>query len=122
MDPSLIKILCKYFDIYLYKLSVIVRSTGIGYPIKNHRHFEKGLILYGNRQTNSIPFMDGSFLAFIAIILLKEFLKIILLENRHQLGLLILIAITIDSYYLGDHSLCYPAIIGTLVGEIWGCR
>ena len=61
--------------------------------------------------------MDGGFITFIAASL-KGISQVILIENAIT-GLLILIAITIDSYYLGIIALL-SAIIGTLVGKFGG--
>ena len=61
--------------------------------------------------------MDGSFFTFIAASL-KGISQVILIENAIT-GLLILIAITIESYYLGIIALL-SAIIGTLVGKFGG--
>ena len=57
----------------------------------------------------------ASFLTFIAASL-KGISQVILIENAIT-GLLILIAITIDSYYLGIIALL-SAIIGTLVENL----
>lgn len=62
-------------------------------------------------------FMDGGFFTFIAASL-KGISQIILIENAIT-GLLILIAITIESYYLGIIALL-SAIIGTLVAKFGG--
>ena len=62
-------------------------------------------------------FMDGGFFTFIAASL-KGISQIILIENAIT-GLLILIAITIESYYLGIIALL-SAIIGTLIGKFGG--
>ena len=61
--------------------------------------------------------MDGEFMTFITASL-KGISQVILIENVIT-GLLILIAITIDSYYLGIIALL-SAIIGTLVGKFGG--
>ena len=61
--------------------------------------------------------MDSGFFTFIAASL-KGISQVILLENVIS-GLLILIAITIDSYYLGIITLL-SAIIGTLVAKFGG--
>ena len=61
--------------------------------------------------------MDGGFLTFIAASL-KGISQVILIENAIT-GLLILIAITIESYYLGIIALL-SAIIGTLVAKFGG--
>ena len=58
-----------------------------------------------------------SFITFIAASL-KGISQVILIENAIT-GLLILIAITIESYYLGIIALL-SAIIGTLVGKFGG--
>jgi urea transporter len=62
-------------------------------------------------------FMDGKFMTFITTSL-KGISQVILIENAIT-GLLILIAITIESYYLGIIALL-SAIIGTLVGKFGG--
>lgn len=62
-------------------------------------------------------FMDGKFLTFITTSL-KGISQVILIENAIT-GFLILIAITIESYYLGIITLL-SAIIGTLVGKFGG--
>ena len=62
-------------------------------------------------------FMDGGFFTFIAASL-KGISQVILIENAIT-GLLILIAITIESYYLGIIALL-SAIIGTLVAKFGG--
>lgn len=62
-------------------------------------------------------FMDGKFLTFIAASL-KGISQVILIENAIT-GLLILIAITVESYYLGIIALL-SAIIGTLVAKFGG--
>ena len=62
-------------------------------------------------------FMDGKFFTFIAASL-KGISQVILIENAIT-GLLILIAITIESYYLGIIALL-SAIIGTLVAKFGG--
>jgi urea transporter len=62
-------------------------------------------------------FMDGKFMTFITASL-KGISQVILIENAIT-GLLILIAITIESYYLGIIALL-SAIIGTLVGKFGG--
>ena len=63
-------------------------------------------------------FMDGKFMTFITASL-KGISQVILIENAIT-GLLILIAITIESYYLGIIALlsCYHRYFS---GEIWGC-
>lgn len=62
-------------------------------------------------------FMDGKFMTFITTSL-KGISQVILIENAIT-GLLILIAITIESYYLGIIALL-SAIIGTLIGKFGG--
>ena len=62
-------------------------------------------------------FMEGKFFPFITASL-KGISQVILIENAIT-GLLILIAITISSYYLGIIALL-SAIIGTLVGKFGG--
>ena len=62
-------------------------------------------------------FMDGKFMTFITASL-KGISQVILIENAIT-GLLILIAITIESYYLGIIALL-SAIIGTLIGKFGG--
>src|SRR3954468_4932992 len=60
---------------------------------------------------------EGEFFPFISASL-KGISQVILIENAIT-GLLILIAITIESYYLGIIALL-SAIIGTLVGKFGG--
>ena len=62
-------------------------------------------------------FMDGNFMTFITTSL-KGISQVILIENAIT-GLLILIAITIESYYLGIIALL-SSIIGTLIGKFGG--
>jgi urea transporter len=62
-------------------------------------------------------FMDGKFMTFITTSL-KGISQVILIENAIT-GLLILIAITIESYYLGIIALL-SSIIGTLIGKFGG--
>jgi urea transporter len=62
-------------------------------------------------------FMDGKFITFITASL-KGISQVILIENAIT-GLLILIAITIESYYLGIIALL-SSIIGTLIGKFGG--
>ena len=62
-------------------------------------------------------FMDGKFMTIITVSL-KGISQVILIENAIT-GLLILVAITIESYYLGIIALL-SAIIGTLVGKFGG--
>lgn len=62
-------------------------------------------------------FMDGGFFTFIAASL-KGISQIILIENA-MTGFIILIAITVSSYYLGIITLL-SAIIGTLMAKFGG--
>ena len=68
------------------------------------------------KQTNEI-IKGWNIFTFITASL-KGISQVILIENAIT-GLLILIAITIDSYYLGIIALL-SAIIGTLVGKFGG--
>ncbi|WP_342431243.1 urea transporter [Neobacillus sp. FSL H8-0543] len=71
--------------------------------------------MYGNRQTKSLS--GGKFFSII-VESLKGISQVIFIENAIT-GLLLLIAITISSYYIGIISLL-SAIIGTLVKKIGG--
>jgi urea transporter len=75
---------------------------------------EKGIVM----QTNKQNLLSGGALFSFVSASLKGISQVILIENAIT-GLLILIAITIESYYLGIIALL-SAIIGTLVGKFGG--